>query len=210
MAQRPDASSSAWLSLGEASQILGITPATLRRWVDRGEVAAFVTPGGHRRFRRNTIEALIPTPRSPRAFAASVGGSATRVASAYRRARHGHPTSHDNSILSDTDRADFRDRGRRLLAMLLEHLDGREPSRLREATGAAGDYGRRAAELGLSLSDTVEAFVRFRRAFTGELAVVARRRRLDTHDATALIVEAERAVDQLLVALTNGHAAGRA
>jgi Helix-turn-helix domain len=190
--------------------MLGITPATLRRWADRGDVAAFITPGGHRRFRRNAIEALIPTPRSARAFAASIGGSAARVANAYRRAKHGRPANHDDSLLSDADLAEFRDRGRRLLALLLDYLDGREPARLREATGAAGDYGRRAAELRLSLSDTVEAFVRFRRAFTGELAVVARRRRLDTHDATALIVEAERVVDQLLIALTDGHAAGRA
>jgi phage gp36-like protein len=48
--------------------------------------------------------------------------------------------------------------------------------------------------------------VRFREAFIGELAGIARRRRLDTREATALLVEAETAVDKLLVALMNGHA----
>lgn len=94
--------------------------------------------------------------------------------------------------------------------MLLEHLNEGDshPSTdsLTGAPAAAAEYGRRAAALGASLSETVEAFVRFREAFIGELAGIARRRRLDTREATALLVEAESAVDRLLVALMNGHA----
>lgn len=93
--------------------------------------------------------------------------------------------------------------------MLLDHLNEEErhrsAHRLEEASVVAADYGRRAAALGASLSEAVEAFVRFRGAFIGELAVIARRRRLDTREATALLVEAESAVDRLLVALMNGH-----
>ena len=32
----------------------------MRRWADHGDVAAFVTPGGHRRFPRSAIESLVP------------------------------------------------------------------------------------------------------------------------------------------------------
>lgn len=207
MAHRPDASVSAWLSLGEASRLLGITPATLRRWADQGDVAAFVTPGGHRRFRRNVIEALIPKPRPARSLLRSVGGSASRVARAYHRAKPaGRPAAHERSTLSESDREEFRDRGQRLLSVLLGYLEKRESARLADAKAAANEYGRRAAALEVSLSDTVEAFVRFRRAFTDELGVIGRRRRLDAAQATALIIEAERAVDQLLIALIDGHA----
>ncbi len=94
--------------------------------------------------------------------------------------------------------------------MLLEQLteEGTQSTagKLDEATAAAAEYGQRAAASGASLSQTVEAFVRFREAFIGELAGIARRRRLDTREATALLVEAETAVDKLLVALMNGHA----
>lgn len=93
--------------------------------------------------------------------------------------------------------------------MLLEHLteEGMHPSaaKLAQAAAAAAQFGQRAAALGASLSETVEAFVRFREAFIGELAGIARRRRLDTREATALLVQAEGAVDRLLVALMNGH-----
>ncbi|MEO8744487.1 MAG: helix-turn-helix domain-containing protein [Candidatus Dormiibacterota bacterium] len=208
-------SSSPWLSLGQASKLLGITPATLRRWADHGDVATFVTPGGHRRFPRSAIEALVPRPRATRPPLSRMGASASRVARVYRRSKpSGRPAGAGSlAKLSEAERAEFKDRGHRLLAMLLEHLDDGERPRsstgLDEARTAAADYGRRAASVGVSLSETIEAFVRFRGAFTGELAGIARRRRLDTREATSLLVEAENAVDRLLVALMNGHAGGQ-
>ena len=202
---------SPWLTLGEASRILGITPSTLRRWADHGDVAAFVTPGGHRRFPRSTIESLVPQTKSRRPRLAGIGVTAERVARVYRRAKPaGRPAPPPwLAALSEDERAEFRQRGHRLLALLLEQLnqEGTNPSRseLAEAVASATEYGRRAAAHGASLSETVEAFVRFRAAFIGELAGMARRRRLDTREATALLVEAEHAVDRLLVALMSGH-----
>jgi excisionase family DNA binding protein len=206
---------SPWLSLGEASRLLGITPGTLRRWADHGDVAAFVTPGGHRRFPRSAIESLVPRPRSRRPTLTGLSESASRVARAYLRTQPpGRPASDPGiTALSDTERADLKDRGRRLLLLLLDHLNEETQGssvKLAEAEVQATQYGRRAAALGASLSATLEAFVRFRGAFIGELAAIARRRRLDTREATALLVEGESAVDRLLVALTNGYTAERA
>jgi phage gp36-like protein len=56
------------------------------------------------------------------------------------------------------------------------------------------------------MSDAVEAFLRFRRPFIDELAGLARKRGLDTREATALLVDAENALDRLLTALMSGHA----
>jgi hypothetical protein len=60
----------------------------------------------------------------------------------------------------------------------------------------------------LSLSQTVEGFLRFRAPFHHELAVAARRRGFDTAETTDLLETAEGAMDQLLVATMTGH--GRA
>jgi urease accessory protein UreF len=114
--------------------------------------------------------------------------------------------------LTAADRSDLKERGRRLLLLLLDHLNEeprRSSQKLTEAQEQAEEYGRRAAALGAPLSATLEAFVRFRGAFTAELAAIARRRRLDTREATALLVEGEAAVDRLLVALTDGYSAER-
>ena len=205
---------SPWLSLGEASRLLGITPGTLRRWADHGDVAAFVTPGGHRRFPRSAIESLVPQPRSRRPLLTGLTASASRVTRAYLRPRQPGRPANDPRIaaLTEAERADLKDRGRKLLVLLLDHLN-EEPRRsslkLVEAEDQATQYGRRAAALGASLAATLEAFVRFRGAFIAELAAIARRRRLDVREATALLVEGESAVDRLLVALTDSYTAER-
>lgn len=52
---------SEWVSLRKAAEILGVHPATVRNWADRGELASRRTPGGHRRFRRTDLENLAST-----------------------------------------------------------------------------------------------------------------------------------------------------
>ncbi|HLE82525.1 MAG TPA: helix-turn-helix domain-containing protein, partial [Dehalococcoidia bacterium] len=47
-----------WLSIREASRLLGVSSSTLRRWSDRKLIAVSVTPGGHRRYTRASIEEL--------------------------------------------------------------------------------------------------------------------------------------------------------
>ena len=113
--------------------------------------------------------------------------------------------------LTDQQRTLFRERGHILAACLLQYLDA--PTReaagehLREAAGNAADYGRVAARLGLSLSQTVEGFLRFRAPFHHELAVASRRRGFDTAETTDLLEAAEQAMDRLLVSTMTGHGA---
>jgi len=48
-----------WLTLGQAAKFLGVAQSTIRKWSDQGRVPAFYTPGGHRRYRRRDLEALL-------------------------------------------------------------------------------------------------------------------------------------------------------
>ncbi len=202
-----------WLTLGEASTTLGVTANTLRRWADRGQIPSFVTPGGHRRFLVTAVESLVPTARTRRPALAIMGASPDRMARAYRRARPLVRTDEHAgwiSRLTEAERSRFRDQGTRLVGDLLAHLDadrGEAAALLASAERHAGEYGDAAARLGASLSDTVEGFLRFRKPFVDELAVVARRRSLDTREATTLLADAESALDRLLVALMVGHGA---
>ena len=125
------------------------------------------------------------------------------MARAYRRARP-QPSAAWVAVLTDEQRDGFRRRGAQLVADLLTYLDA-EGSDLAPAESHAREYGSEAARLGASLTDTVEGFLRFRKPFIDELAVLARRRRLDTAEATALLVDAESALDRVLVALMTGH-----
>lgn len=49
----------AYLSVGEAAGLLGISPDTLRRWEKDGRIQSCRTPTNHRRFDRAKIEALL-------------------------------------------------------------------------------------------------------------------------------------------------------
>src|SRR5947199_1703004 len=48
-----------WLPLGQAAKYPGVAQSTIRKWSDLGRVPAFYTPGGHRRYRRNDLDAFL-------------------------------------------------------------------------------------------------------------------------------------------------------
>ncbi len=54
---------SEWVSLGEAAEIIGVHPATIRNWAERGELPFRRTPGGHRRFRRSDLQSWLNSNR---------------------------------------------------------------------------------------------------------------------------------------------------
>jgi excisionase family DNA binding protein len=195
-----------WLSLGEAARILGVTPNTLRRWTDRGHLPTFTTPGGHRRFPRAAIESLLPSPRSRRPHLADLGASGARIAAAYRGELGGAPAWLEG--LPEGERQLFRERGRRMVDCLLLHLDADSPgpslANLHQAADHAIEYGAHIATRSAPLSEAVEAFLHFREPFIGQLVETARKRGLDTREATELLVDAQSAMDSLLLAFIDG------
>ena len=220
--RRPPATQPApdWIGLGDATVLLGVSPATLRRWSDEGRIPVFTTPGGHRRYSRRALRAFVPH-RGPRPTLARLGASAERIARAYRGPgrRHAAPvapaTGHSwLDGLGERDLAAFRARGRTLVEELLLHLDaGAEsadaPEHLERAVSAATEHGREMARLGCSTVAAVETFLAFRAPFLGEMTRLARRRSLDAAEATGLLAAVEAALDRLLVATIEGHAEGK-
>ena len=96
-----------------------------------------------------------------------------------------------------------------LLGLLIEYLDAPDAevasARLAEASLLATEHGRQLAALGASMTEAVQTFIRFRMPFTNALAATARQRGLDTREATTMLVAAETALDQLLVATIAGY-----
>jgi excisionase family DNA binding protein len=199
-----------WLTVHEACSLIGVSPATLRRWSAAGDVQAFTTPGGHRRFARSTILGLLPSERRQRPTLERLGETPEHMTGVYRR----HLAQACQGVswlagLSEEEREPLRDHGRRIAGSLLAFIDAATTDERRttmaKAEAAVTEYGRIAARGSAGIRETVEAFLRFRMLFLGELAQVARRRGLDTVEATNLLVTATQAIDQLLVALMSGH-----
>lgn len=62
MTPMPADPSTELLTAKDAAAYVGVYPDTLRRWVDSGLLPDRRTPGGHRRYRRADLDALIARP----------------------------------------------------------------------------------------------------------------------------------------------------
>lgn len=211
MAQaRESKSDKEWISVHEASVLIGVSPATLRRWSDAGEIRAFTTPGGHRRFARSAILALLPASRDERPTLVDLGETAAHMIGVYRRQLA------DRCFglvwmkgLDEDERRSFRALGRRLTETLLEALDASTPESyvlaVEDAREVAAEFGRMSAARHVDARQTVEAFLRFRLPFLRELAAVGGRRGLEIREATDLLERAVETIDQLIMPLLEGH-----
>jgi hypothetical protein len=190
--------------------MLGIAPATLRRWSDAGRVRVFTTPGGHRRYRRAAVERLVPGDHHDRPSLVRSGLTSSRVVRAYREVARVAVREIPWLVrLDDTQRDWFRRHGHRLTGALLGYLDADEPivteHQLAEAIAEATAFGRLAAGLDLSLRQAVEAFLQFRRPFIRQLTLIARQRGFDTEATVELLEAAEDVMDRLLIAAMTAH-----
>jgi hypothetical protein len=207
----PSPAGTDWLALGAASRLLGVDPDTLRRWSDAGKVQSFQTPGGHRRFLRSSLEAIVNAPRRPRYAVHRLADSAEAIVSDFQRRLHREGFSGQpwQARLDEAQRAEFRRWGQRTFNLVIDYVAaGRKPERkllLAEAERMGALYGAEASRAGLSLAESVEAFLFFRAPVLEAIVAHLRRRSAEVADITAAYREATAAIDQVLVALVASH-----
>ncbi|MGQ9501099.1 MAG: MerR family transcriptional regulator [Anaerolineae bacterium] len=151
-----------WLSLQDASRMLGVHPSTLRQWADAGKIHTVRTPGGHRRFAETDVRALLePEPLEP-------AGIQLLVQSALGRARlevSGGKMSEQSwyKRFDETDKAEHRELGRKLLSLVMQYLSqpGDRQGILDEARALGRAYGERSVSRNLRITESVSAFLYF-------------------------------------------------
>jgi excisionase family DNA binding protein len=204
-----------WLSLGAASRLVGVGHDTLRRWADSGKVQSYQTPGGHRRFLRSSLESMINAPRRPRYGVERLPDSRRTMAGELHRRmqRASHASQPWQARLSAQQREEFRRWGQRTFDLVIEYVAATKRSErellIEEAEKMGGLYGAEASRTGLSLAETVEAFLYFRSPVLDAIVGHLRRRSADVSDVTAAFHEANAAIDSVLVALMSSHRESR-
>lgn len=174
--------SEGWLTLHDASKQLGVSPATLRQWADKGKVRAFRTPGGHRRFSESDIRALMshrsatpPARDLERLIHGALGRARLEIASG----RLEHEPWYRN--FDDAAKQRHRELGHRLMTLLLQALreepDGTGLSR--SARNLGKEYGHASLRQGTSLPDALRAFLFFRDYIFEDLIDLASRSESD-------------------------------
>lgn len=151
-----------WVSLRQAADILGVHPATVRAWADRGDLVSRRTPGGHRRFRRadllnyasaqgelQPLEFQIIIQNALGQTRMEVGGGTLASIPWY-------------AAMSEKTRETMRQQGRTVLEALRAYLaSGAQDERLGEAITLGRHYAGTLQDDGLSLPEAVRGFLYF-------------------------------------------------
>jgi excisionase family DNA binding protein len=151
-----------WVSLRKAADILGVHPATVRNWADRGELPSRRTAGGHRRFNREELIRYAHSqgelqPIEVQVIIQNALGS-TRM-----------QLSEDNlnqvpwyAAMSEDTRADMRRQGRNALEAIRKYLaEGAPDERLADAIKLGQDYAQVLNQDGLTLPQATRGFFYF-------------------------------------------------
>ena len=152
-----------WLSLKETADLLGVHPATVRVWGDKGELPMQRTPGGHRRFSRTAVEMRAVDHR------AQLSGAQMVIQTMLGRARleliGGALTNEDwYGRLSPDAKQKHGQIGHHLLQTTIQYLSGElSDVDVKTAAMAIGrDYEQLGRETGLSLTESTRAYLYFR------------------------------------------------
>jgi hypothetical protein len=178
-------------------------------------VQSYQTPGGHRRFLRSSLESMINAPRRARYGVGRLPESTQTMAGELHRrmARAGTSSQPWQARLSVEQRDEFRRWGQRTFQLVVEYVAATKRAErqllLEEAEKMGGLYGAEASRAGLTLAETVEAFLYFRSPVLDAIVGQLRRRSADVADVTDAFHEANAAIDQVLVALVSSHRESR-
>ncbi len=159
----PESDPSEWVSLGEAAQIIGVHPATIRNWAERGELPFRRTPGGHRRFRRADLEQwlvmhrIIPPTEAQVLVQTALGRARLQIGD--REKLIHHPWY---QRLSPEARETMRRQGLRLMDALIDHLaNPASAAGMQVAQDVGTTYGRLLKGQGMSLSQALQGYFYF-------------------------------------------------
>jgi excisionase family DNA binding protein len=152
------------LSMGQARKMLGVSEATLRHWTDEGKIKAFITPGGHRRYLESEVRNFMGAKRRVHGMDDLVAKMEAVPLHEIHIARSHFAQAAWYTGLSDDSKDRLRELGNSLYNLAVDYITRKKKHE--EAVEAAREIGHRfgeyLAQIGVSLPDSVEAFLMHR------------------------------------------------
>lgn len=195
------------ISISHASNILGVSEATLRQWTDEGKVKAFITPGGHRRYSKNELRQFMGTQQRIHNVKDLVAELKDAPLLQHEIAKaHFINTSWYNKLNRESQEY-LAEAGRHLLNLVIRYIA--EPSTRDETVKLARDAGRSfgetLAKLGLSLTDSLQAFILHRDPVVNAATRLMKGREALNERAVEAIPLVSRVMDEALMSLVNAY-----
>ncbi len=195
------------LNISEASQMLGVSESALRQWTDEGKIKAFITPGGHRRYSRVELKKFMSSHQKTLGIK-DLAVELEDTASLHRElGRTFLQTTTWYKRLSEESQEHLAVLGRDLLNLIIRYIA--EPSKREEVIKLAHDVGKGLAEilaeLGLPLTDAVEAFILHRDPIMNATSHLMRKREALSGRVVDAIPLIAHVMDEALVALVAAY-----
>ncbi len=195
------------VSISEASRILGVSEPALRQWTDEGKIKAFITPGGHRRYSRAELRKLMTSQQKT----LGVKDLAMKLEDTVQIHRDIDKTFLNTTLwysqLSEESQKHLASLGRSILDLIIRYVA--EPARRRETAALARevghDFGETLANLGLPLTDAVQAFLLHREPVMSMATSLMKKRQAFSGRIAGAIPLADHIIDEALVALVSAH-----
>ena len=196
------------VSISEASQILGVSEASLRQWTNDGKIKAFVTPGGHRRYLKEELKKLL-TLRQKRLGIKDLVTEIENTVPLHRelsRISLNSTSRYDELGKEATEH--LSDLSRRLLKLITRYITKplKQEETIRLARDVGHSFGRLLAERGLPLNDSLEAFIVHRGPLMDTTTSMIRKR--EAYNGRRLIEaisKVDHVMDEVLIALVLSH-----
>ncbi len=151
-----------WMSLGQASRLLGVSHSTVRRWTDAGVIRSYRTNGGHRRILEEDVHQFLAQHAQSANFVDTDRISELAVARVKRRLSRRRQSRSMDAFrgLDEATVNRLRFIGRQLVDLFARFVSSRtRPERfIDDARSIGGEYGRTLVAAGVTLTDAVMAF----------------------------------------------------
>jgi excisionase family DNA binding protein len=196
-----------WLSIDAACKILGVDQSTLRRWSDSGKIPVFRTPGGHRRYSEDDLQAFVsgearPRRRMSRQLLTTMSLSQYEHDYILEASKHAWYHRYDNRSL-----VELRVLGRQMVELTMRFVTGRgdRDAILAESRELGYAYGSSSARAGLPTLEAVEAFLFFRRPVIQAITRYIQEESIPNRRAATIINELTAFIDEVLLATIQAH-----
>lgn len=196
----------ALLTISEASKLLGVSEPTLRHWTDSGELQAFITPGGHRRYTEADLWDLIRSKQGKENLGRIIAVMQEVAPKEHELVRK-RLAAGWYSGLSKASRQELRERGTRFLDLVIRYVT--HPTLHRHAEAEAeqigAEYGAHLMSLGLPMSDAIEAFVLHRAPLLDAASRLIRGKASLSKGVQESLLQISTLTDRLLLSLIEAY-----
>jgi excisionase family DNA binding protein len=198
---------SALLSISRASQILGVNETTLRQWTDEGKIRAFITPGGHRRYSEADLRRFMGSQRKVHGIRDLVAKMQETPAIELQLAHTQFPMTSWYGELDQESISLLGHFGRRIHRLVIACITKQvaQEEAVEQAREIGHELGTFLSGKGLSLSDSLEAFLLHRSPLIDATAELMRKREALNERAAEAVPMVAHITDQVLLSMVRAH-----